>query len=158
MSAPLNKEPSSQRHFWILLLTASLLGILSFLGVFWRHYNAMTLKAKNREARKNLKEICQAEQEYFRTHGVYLKAGPTPQREPNKSSTPFDSPHIQEWKTLKWAPDMDVRCQYTVFFTKSDGSEFKALARCDADGDGDYSQFQMDKECFVFQSSGQWVF
>ena len=60
----------------------------------------MTLKAKNSEARKNLKEICEAEQEYFRTHGVYLEAGPTPKREPNKIPIPFDSPHIQEWKTL----------------------------------------------------------
>ena len=118
----------------------------------------MTLKSKNREARKNLKEICQAEQEYFGTYGIYLEAGPTPKREPNKSSTSFDSSYIQEWKTLKWTPNMDVRCQYTVFFTKSDGSDFKALARCDADGDGDYARFEMDKECFVFQSSDKWVF
>ena len=154
----MKKEPSTQSHFWILLLGAALLGILSFLAVFWRHYNAMTLKAKNSEARKNLKEICQAEQEYFRTHGVYVKAGPTPEREPDKGPTPFESSYLHEWNLLNWKPEWDVRCQYTIFFTKPDGSDFKALARCDADGDGDYAQFQMDKECFVFQSSGQWVF
>ena len=59
---------------------------------------------------------------------------------------------------MKWKPEWDVRCQYPVFFTKTDGSDFKVLARCDADGDGDYAQFQMDKECFVFQSSGQFFF
>ena len=118
----------------------------------------MNLRAKNSEAKRNLKEICQAEQKYFQTHGVYTKAGPTPERRPSISTTRFESTYLHEWNLLNWEPEWAVRCQYTVFLTKSDGSDFQAITRCDADGDGDYAQFEMNKECVVTQISDQWVF
>ena len=154
----MNIEQSSQRNLWILLLGAVLIGILSFLAIFWRSYSTMTLNAKTSEATKNLQEICQAEQEYFRTHGVYVKAGPIPAREPSTSTTQFESPHLHEWNVLKWEPEWEVRCQYTIFLTKSDGRDFQAISRCDADGDGDYAQFQTDKSCVVIRISDKWVF
>tara|TARA_B100001093_G_C26608108_1_gene918905 strand:- start:262 stop:684 length:423 start_codon:yes stop_codon:yes gene_type:complete len=101
IGVPAEKRTLVSTHFLILLLGATLLEILSFLGVFWRHYNAMTLKAKNSEARKNLKEICQTEQEYFRRYGVYLEAGPRPKREPNNNPTPFDSPLYSRMEALE---------------------------------------------------------
>jgi Tfp pilus assembly protein PilE len=153
-----DKKPASKTVFWTLLCVSALIGVLTFVSVFWRNYSTMTLRAKNTEATKNLKEICQAEQNYFREHGVFAKADPTPAREPAKNPTPFDSPNIMDWNVLQWSPDMDVRCQYTIFLTKSDGSDFKAIARCDADGDGDYAQFEMGQECLVVRISDQWVF
>ena len=154
----MNKEQSSQRIFWILLSVAVFIGVLTFLGIFWKNYSTMNLHAKNSEATRNLQEICQAEQEYFRTRGVYLKAGPTPERKPSISTTPFESLHLHEWNMLKWEPEWEVRCQYTIFLTKSDGSDFQAISRCDADGDGDYAQFETDKSCVVSRISDKWVF
>lgn len=154
----MNKEQSSQRLFWILLSVGAFIGVLTFVSIFWKNYSTMNLRAKNSEATRNLQEICQAEQEYFRTHAVYLKAGPIPAREPSISTTRFESAHLHEWNLLKWEPEWAVRCQYAIFLTKSDGSDFQAITRCDADGDGDYAQFEMDKECVVTQISDQWVF
>jgi hypothetical protein len=86
-----------------------------------------------------LEQIHQAELEYFEEHGEYLAVGATPRRAPGRTQTPFESEHMAGWTRLGWQPDSRVRCQYEV--TVPTPTDFRAVARCDADGDGQMAVF-----------------
>ena len=95
--------------------------------------------AKRSEGIRFLKEIHQAQLDHFAKHGAYVAVGPTPQQPPSKRQLPFESEHMDGWKRLGWQPEGMVRCQYEV--TVPTPSNFRAVARCDVDGDGNPSVF-----------------
>ena len=124
-------------------LVLSIVGLLVVVGLFakraWTRFATMAKVAKTSEAVQNLEHIQQAQAAYFETHGTYLALGATPQRAPGPSPTAFASEHTDEWVRLGWQPDSPVRCQYAV--TVPTPTDFQAVARCDADGDGEVSVF-----------------
>ena len=123
-------------------------GLLVLVGLFaqraWTRFVNMPMVAKTSEAVRNLEHIRQAQMAYFETHGEYLTVGATPQRAPGSSQTAFESDHMDAWRRLGWQPDSLVRCQYEV--TVPTPSDFRAVARCDADGDGTTSVFVSSRE------------
>ena len=137
---PHDEHRSRQRRPAVVLATV---GLLLVVGLFaqraWTRFATMGMVAKTSEAVQNLEHIRQAQAAYFETHGAYLALGATPQRAPGPSPTAFASEHTDEWVRLGWQPDSPVRCQYAV--TVPTPTDFQAVARCDADGDGEVSVF-----------------
>ena len=121
----------------------AIVGLVVVVGLFaqraWTRFATMAKVTKTSEAVQNLEHIQQAQAAYFETHGAYLALGATPQRAPGPSPTAFASEHTDEWVRLGWQPDSPVRCQYAV--TVPTPTDFQAVARCDADGDGEVSLF-----------------
>lgn len=121
----------------------AIVGLVVVAGLFtqraWTRFATMGMVAKTSEAVQNLEHIRQAQAAYFETHGTYLALGATPQRAPGPSPTAFASEYTDEWARLGWQPDSPVRCQYAV--TVPTPTDFQAVARCDADGDGTVSVF-----------------
>ena len=148
-----NQEPKQGTVLWKFFVTVGVLSILFIVATAWRNFATMAIKAKRTEAPEILKEICEAEKQFFQTHGVYAQAGLTPQDAPSKMQRPFTSPSLHEWQRLGWEPTMDVRCQYAVQLTSLNGSDFQGIAKCDTDGDGLFSEYMMDKECTVTRIS-----
>ncbi len=112
----------------------------------WPNFRDMAVRAKRSEGAGLLGEIHQAELAWFEAHGRFASAGATPARLPGKAQTAFDSEHLAEWEALGWVPEGMVRCQYEVELTAPDGSDFRATARCDTDGDGRYSVFEATRD------------
>lgn len=121
----------------------AIVGLLVVVGLFaqraWTRFANMAMAAKTSEAVQNLEHIRRAQVAYFKTHGEYLALGATPQRRPGRTPIAFASEHMDEWTRLGWQPDSPVRCQYAV--TVPTPTDFQAVARCDADGDGEVSVF-----------------
>ena len=139
-----NQEPKQGTVLWKFFVTVGVLSILFIVATAWRNFATMAVKAKRSEAPEILQDICEAEKQFFRTHGVYAQAGLTPQDAPTS---------LHEWQRLGWEPTMDVRCQYAVQLTSLNGSDFQGVAKCDTDGDGTFSEYMMDKECTVTRIS-----
>ena len=123
-------------------------GLLLVVALFaqraWTRFATMGMVAKTSEAVQNLEHIRLAQAAYFETHGTYLALGATPQRAPGPSPTAFASEYTDGWTRLGWQPDSPVRCQYAV--TVPTPTDFQAVARCDADGDGNMSVFVGSRE------------
>jgi hypothetical protein len=127
----------------ISLILLILGGLLVVCGVrVWPNFRDMGMRAKRAEGIGLLTEIHRAELAWFDSNGRFASAGATPARPPGKSQTAFESDHLAEWKALGWLPEGMVRCQYEVELTAPDGSDFRATARCDVDGDGRHSVFE----------------
>ena len=134
---------ASERHGWRRYRLALVVGVLVLLGVIAKQavtrFVNMGLYAKRAEGIWRLEQIRKAQLEYFKTHGQYVAAGPTPQRVPGTAQVRFESEHMAGWQRLGWQPDSMVRCQFEV--TVPTPTDFRAVARCDADGDGQESVF-----------------
>ena len=104
-----------------------------------QRFVTMGMHAKTAEGPALLEEIQRAQLVHFERHGVYVGIGATPERAPGTSPTPFFSEHMDGWRRLGWQPESPVRCQYEVTVPRPD--TFEAVARCDADGDGNLAVF-----------------
>lgn len=124
-------------------MLAIALGVVMGIGLLIAHvvprFVSMAHRAKNAEGLANLHAIHKAQRAYFEAHGEYLAAGTTPARPPGKTPIPFESEHLDAWDRLGWQPETRVRCQYQV--TVPQPNTFEAVARCDADGDGNFAVF-----------------
>ena len=122
---------------------AAVIGLVIGAGVFGKgaaqRFMTMGMRAKTAEGPALLAEVRNAQLNHFQRHGAYVAVGPTPGRAPGPSPTPFQSEHMDGWARLGWQPESTVRCQYEVRVPKPD--TFEAVARCDADGDGNLSVF-----------------
>ena len=129
-------------------LVVMIVGLLVLVGLFakhaWTRFANMAMVAKPSEAVGNLQHIQQAQIAYFEAHGEYLAVGATPRRVPGQTQTAFESEHMDGWTRLGWQPDSLVRCQYEV--TVPTPTNLRAVARCDADGDGNMSVFVSSRE------------
>lgn len=126
---------------WIPRITIA--GLVIGAGVIGKdavqRFMTMGMQAKTTEGPALLAEVRNAQLNHFQRHGAYVAVGPTPARAPGPSPTPFQSEHMDGWARLGWQPESTVRCQYEVRVPKPD--TFEAVARCDADGDGNLSVF-----------------
>jgi len=146
MGADSNERLGWRRHR--LALSLVVVGLVVVLGVFLKHaftrYLNMGMYAKRSEGAWLLEQIQQAELQYFEQHGEYVAVGATPQRAPGSRQTAFESPHMAGWRLLGWQPDSMVRCQFEV--TVPTPTDFRAVARCDVDDDGQMSVFVSSRE------------
>ena len=148
---PLMHPESSEKGAWrqyrpvlalFLLLWVVLIG--RFLKNAVDRYTNLAVNAKRAEGLWRLQEIRDAELKHFQQHGVFVAAGPTPAHVPGKQQSDFRSEHMDAWSQLGWRPDSMVRCQYEV--TVPTPTSFQAVARCDADGDGQLAVFESNPE------------
>ena len=141
MSTPTTEPQGWRKHrlVWIALgaVLVLLLGVIA-KNALHRYVN-LAQYAKRAEAMHNLNNIYQAQLDHFAAHGEYVAVGATPQQPPGKRQRPFESEHMDGWKRLGWQPESMVRCQYEV--TVPTPKNFRAVARCDVDGDGEPSIF-----------------
>ena len=144
MGAEANERQRGSRHRLVLVVMGVILVVGWFAKNAFTRFANMALYAKRSEGMEMLKQIHKAELQYFERHGEYVAVGPTPQRTPGKSQTEFKSEHMAGWKRLGWQPESMVRCQFEV--TVPTPANFRAVARCDADGDGEMSVFAGSKE------------
>ncbi len=139
MGEEANERPRWRRQAVVLAVVALMVG----LGLFAKHaftrFANMGLHGKRAEGIWRLEQIHQAQLAYFEKHGEYVAVGATPQRAPGGTQAPFESEHMAGWKRLGWQPDSMVRCQYEV--TVPTPSDFRAVARCDVDDDGQMAVF-----------------
>ena len=126
---------------WIPRITIA--GLIVVAGVIGKgavqRFVTIGMRAKTAEGPALLAEVRNAQLDHFQRHGAYVAVGPTPARAPGPSPTPFQSEHMDGWGRLGWQPESTVRCQYEVRVPKPD--TFEAVARCDADGDGNLAVF-----------------
>ena len=140
-SEPKPKEGWKRRRaVWALLLAGVLVMAGSFLKEMVDRYIHLAVYAKGSEGMWRLQEIHDAELDYFRKHGRFLAAGLTPTQPPGTKPRPFISEHMDAWNRLGWNPDLMVRCQYEVIVPTP--ITFRAVARCDPDGDGQWTVFE----------------
>ena len=146
----MNSE-SSKRNAWqryrpllALLLVIWMVVVGNVVKDAVKRYTNLAVDAKRAEGRWRLQEIHDAELQYFKQHGVFVAAGPTPAQVPGKQQSEFTSEHMDAWQQLGWQPESMVRCQYEV--TVPTPTSFQAVARCDADGDGELAVFESSPE------------
>ena len=142
---------SNEKHGWRqhrLLLAVVITVLVVLMGLFLKNtltrFMNMAVHAKSAEGMAFLNEIHQAQLKHFEQHGEYVAVGATPQQAPGKRQIPFESEHMEGWKRLGWQPESMVRCQYEV--TVPTPKTFRAVARCDADGDGEMAVFVSSAE------------
>ncbi len=139
MGTETNERQGWRRHRLALVG----LGLMVLVGMFvWKalpRFINMAQYAKRAEGIRLLREIQKAQIDHFAAHGEYVAVGATPQQSPGKRQIPFESEHMEGWKRLGWQPESMVRCQYEV--TVPTPKNFRAVARCDVDGDGEPSIF-----------------
>jgi len=141
-------DEAKERHGWRRYRWVLAVVVLVLVGTFAKNafvrFKNMAVYAKRSEGMEMLEQIHLSELDYFEKHGAFVAVGPTPQRAPGRSQTDFESEHMDGWKRLGWQPQSKVRCQYEV--TVSTPANFRAVARCDVDGDGELSVFVSARE------------
>jgi len=139
---------TNEQHGWRRHRLGLGLAVVVVVGVLvshvWTRFANMATYAKRSEGMWMLEHIHTAELEYFEEHGEYVAVGATPHRAPGKAQAPFESEHMAGWNRLGWQPDSMVRCQFEV--TVPTPTDFRAVARCDVDGDGQQSVFVASRE------------
>ena len=125
--------------------------LLVFVGYFaWiaaSNFMTMGLRAKISEAPHNLEGIRAAELAHHARHGEFRSVGSCPQELPGRKQSAWEGECADAFKTLGWAPDGAVRCQYMAQAIPGDNesADFKLTARCDVDGDGVVSIFEASR-------------
>lgn len=134
-----------RRHRRALIAVSVVVVILgALLTTAIPRYVNLAQYGKRSEGTWRLEQIRRAQIQYFEQHGEYVAVGATPQQMPGKRQLPFESKHTADWERLGWKPDSMVRCQYEV--TVPDSTNFRAVARCDVDGDGKMSVFVSSRD------------
>ncbi len=135
---------SRSRPILAVLILIAMVVVGNFVKDAVKRYTNLAVDAKRAEGLWRLQEIHDAELRYFKQHGIFVAAGPTPAQVPGKRLSEFTSEHMDAWQKLGWRPDSMVRCQYEV--TVPTPTRFQAVARCDADGDGQLAVFESSPE------------
>jgi hypothetical protein len=96
------------------------------------------------EARVNVLRLCGDAQAYRDEHGLFLAAGPVPERVPRGGEAVPFAPD-ENMRKLGFEPGERVRCQYQVVVqeTPLGEAEVTCYARGDRDGDGQVSVFSV---------------
>jgi type IV pilus assembly protein PilA len=119
-----------------LMIVVAIIGILAAIAI--PNFVAMQLKAKRSELPPNIDGIKQAEIAYDAAFDTYLECPAKP------ASTPAKSPRAwtieaDNYSTIGWKPDGDVRGQYEV--TDVGPTDFTVIGSTDVDGDAVYAQY-----------------
>jgi len=101
-------------------------------------------RAKRAEVPANVDGIKTAQLGYDAAFDTYLPCERTPQGEPGKEAR--DWPSTEDFDTLGWAPDGQVRGVYWVTTSWGDGSgDFTVHGISDVDGDGVQAHYTATK-------------
>lgn len=129
--------PTRSVPAWVVLL-----GVLCLLVGYpaARSFVLFGIRTKASEAPHDLSLIRTAELAYFKEHGTFVAAGPSPSEKPDpqkKQWAPEDG-----FRALGWKPEGTVYHQYEVRLTGPRGALL--TARGDIDGDGRVAQYQLE--------------
>jgi type IV pilus assembly protein PilA len=112
-----------------LMIVVAIIGILAAIAI--PNFMTMQLKAKRGELPSNVNGIKTAELAYDAMYDGFLDAALNPASAPNKTAVPWVS--SGGWTQLPWAPDGEVRGNYSVVL--SGANDFLVTANCDVDAD-----------------------
>jgi len=145
LAAPKKSGPG-----WIIVLaivaacSVPCLGILAAIAI--PNFIKFQERAKQSEARANLRAIATAERAYFATNERFVAAGPVPAQAPKGVQANFVPD--DGFRALGWDPGAKVRFQYEVRLVGDDegqqGSHSAEIsARGDLRGNGDVTEFRL---------------
>ena len=119
-----------------LMIVVAIIGILAAIAI--PNFIEMQYRAKRSEVPSNVKGIKTSEMGYDAAFDTFLNAAQHPTTTASKVQQPWTGGNA-DYQKLGWAPDGDVRGQYTVVTTaassSSGGGDFLVTGICDVDGD-----------------------
>jgi type IV pilus assembly protein PilA len=135
-----------------LMIVVAIIGILAAIAI--PNFMTMQLKAKRGELPSNVNGIKTAELAYDAMYDGFISAVQNPSGTPSKAAVLWD-PTVAGWKELPWAPDGEVRGNYTVVAATTD---FLITANCDVDADSNLATYTASATLGATQTSNNDVF
>jgi type II secretory pathway pseudopilin PulG len=135
--------PKKGAPVWIIVLVIIAVTALPCFGILAAiaipNFLKYQQRAKQTEAKINLRAIATAEKAYFGEHDAFVAAGPVP------AGVPAGAPQVftpdQGFKALGWQAEGPVRFQYIV--TLDGPKSATGVARGDLSGNGKISEFKV---------------
>ena len=112
-----------------LMIVVAIIGILAAIAI--PNFMTMQLKAKRGELPSNVNGIKTAELAYDAMYDGFIDAALNGATTPGKAAVPWTS--SGGWTQLPWAPDGEVRGNYTAAVVGT--NDFLVTANCDVDAD-----------------------
>ena len=128
-----------------LMIVVAIIGILAAIAI--PNFIEMQYRAKRSEVPSNVKGIKTSEMGYDAAFDTFLNATQHPTTTASKVQQDWLGGNA-EYQKLGWAPDGEVRGQYTVRTTAASstpGGDFLVTGICDVDGDGTTAQYTATK-------------
>jgi type IV pilus assembly protein PilA len=135
-----------------LMIVVAIIGILAAIAI--PNFVAMQLKAKRAEVPGNVDGIKTAQMGYDAAYDDFVTAAVNPAGTPNKLPQAW-STTVANWSTLGWAPDGNVRGQYS---TAGATTDFTVTGTSDVDGDSAQSQYTATKTLNATQTTANNVY
>jgi len=135
-----------------LMIVVAIIGILAAIAI--PNFVAMQLKAKRAEVPGNVDGIKTAQMGYDAAYDGFVTLVANPAGTPGKAQVAFDAA-AADFKTLGWAPDGNVRGQYSAAATALD---FTVTGVSDVDGDGAQADYTATKSLNATQNSANDVY
>lgn len=114
-----------------LAIVIAIIGILAAIAI--PRYTELQLRAKTAELEPNVDALRDAEILYEVSFGEYLGAPNRPVGLPGSGTRPWDPDDADGYDAIGWAPDGELRGQYTVTVIPT-GFQAKGISDCDDDG------------------------
>ena len=130
-----------------LMIVVAIIGILAAIAI--PNFMTMQLKAKRGELPSNVNGIKTAELAYDAMYDGFISAALNPAGTLAKAAVPWTT-GVVGWTELPWAPDGEVRGNYTVVAATTD---FLITANCDVDANGTPATFTASATLGATQTS-----
>lgn len=143
-----------------LMIVVAIIGILAAIAI--PNFIEMQYRAKRSEVPSNVKGIKTAEMGYDAAFDQFIDIStPHPTATPGKTQQPWAGGNAN-FQTLGWAPDGQVRGQYSVTTVAvgggTAGGDFTVNGDCDVDGDGNQANFTATKSINATQTTAADVY
>jgi len=135
-----------------LMIVVAIIGILAAIAI--PNFVAMQLKAKRAEVPGNVDGIKTAQMGYDAAYDDFVTAGANPASTPSKAQQAW-STTVTGWSTLGWAPDGNVRGQYS---TTGATTDFTVTGESDVDGNSAKATYTASKTLNATQSTANDVY
>ena len=113
-----------------LMIVVAIIGILAAIAI--PNFMTMQLKAKRGELPSNVNGIKTAELAYDAMYDGFVAAATNGAATPSKTAVAWTT-GVAGWTELPWAPDGEVRGNYTAAVVGT--NDFLVTANCDVDAD-----------------------
>lgn len=139
-----------------LMIVVAIIGILAAIAI--PNFIEMQYRAKRSEVPSNVKGIKTAEMGYDAAFDQFIAVTTAhPTAMPGKKQVDWAGGNA-EFQTLGWAPDGQVRGQYSVTTTGTGSGDFIVQGESDVDGDSSASNFTATKSINATQNTAADVY